>query len=155
MDLVAWAIRHRISPQALQELSWGVFAHPATADDGKSETAAQQDVRYEAATKGGRLFRNNVGALQNPEGAWVRYGLANESPQMNKVYKSSDLIGCMPVRITPQHVGYTIGQFTAREMKKPGWHYVGDDHEVAQRAFIEAIIKLGGNAAFCTGVGTL
>lgn len=57
---------------------------------------------------GARLFRNNVGCLQDKNGAWVTYGLCPGS---------SDLIGWTPVKIVPEMVGKNIAVFTAVEVK--------------------------------------
>lgn len=140
------------------QMTLGTYTPPLPAGDpgaGKSEAWAQSMVRDEASRKGVHLFRNNVGVLQDKTGRPVRYGLANESAAMNDVIKSSDLIGIRKFLIQPQHVGHIVGQFVAREMKQPGWQYVGDDHERAQFAFINLVNSCGGDAAFATGPGTL
>jgi len=100
---------------------------------------------------GWRLFRNNVGVLKDERGVPVRYGIANDSPAMNKRIKSSDLIGIRPVVIAPDMVGSTIGQFVAREVKKAGWKYKGTEHEKAQLAFGTLVIALGGDFKFWNG----
>jgi hypothetical protein len=77
-------------------------------------------------------------------GVPVRYGLANESAKINKIVKSSDLIG-----ISSQ------GQFLAIECKRPGWKYTGNEHEAAQLAFITFIHSMGGDAKFVTSADDL
>ena len=154
-----WAARHGVSLQALAELQ-AVFGMQGGHDlppevKGHSEAAVQAAVRLEAARKGVRLFRNNVGALVDSRGVPVRYGLANDSKQVNEVMKSADLIGWRPVLISPQHVGLVLAQFVSRECKKPDWRYTGDDREPAQLAWAQLVTAGGGDAAFCTGVGTL
>lgn len=154
-----WAARHGVSLQALAELQ-AVFGMqgghdlPATVK-GTSEAAVQAAVRLEAARKGVRLFRNNVGALVDSRGVPVRFGLANDSKQLNEVMKSADLIGWRPLLIEPRHVGTVVAQFVSREVKAVGWHYTGADREPAQLAWAQLVTSGGGDAAFCTGVGTL
>lgn len=58
-----------------------------------AESNVQNAVRLAAARQGIHLWRNNVGVLLDRRGVPVRYGLANESKQMNQVLKSGDLIG--------------------------------------------------------------
>ncbi len=57
---------------------------------------------------GARVFRNNVGKLRDQNGRVVTYGLC---------VGSSDLIGWIPVTITPAHVGQTLAVFVAIECK--------------------------------------
>lgn len=158
--LIQWAIRNGVSNHALAELRamWGLEAPQAFDAAGKedlSEAAVQSRVRLEAARKGLRLWRNNVGALLDSRGVPVRYGLANDSAQLNKVVKSGDLIGWRPVRITADHVGSLLAQFVSRECKRPNWRFCGDDHERAQLRWLEAVTADGGDAKFCSGEGSL
>jgi len=120
-----------------------------------TESNIQSRIRLEASRLGMRLWRNNVGSLKAPDGSYIRFGLANDSPTLNSVMKSSDLIGIRPVVITQDMVGKTIGQFVAREVKRNGWIYRDVAHEKAQKAFIDLINQLGGDAAFTTGEGSL
>jgi hypothetical protein len=101
------------------------------------------------------LWRNNVGALQTPAGAWVRFGLANDSPALNKRLKSADLIGVRRVLIGPQHIGHTIGQFVSREAKHATWR-PGEDpaRETAQFAWAALVNSWGGDARIVTGPGS-
>lgn len=119
------------------------------------ESTVSNDIRLEASQLGYRLWRNNVGALSTPSGQFIRFGLANDSAQLNKVIKSADLIGIKPILITPEHVGMTIGQFISREVKHAGWKYTGTERERAQLAWADLINSLGGDACFTTGRGTL
>ena len=120
-----------------------------------SEAGILSDIRLEASEKGARLWRNNVGATYASNGQFLRYGLANDSSNLNKSVKSADLIGIRPVLITQEHVGTIIGQFISREIKKPGWRYSHTEREQAQVSWAELIISLGGDACFATSRGTL
>jgi hypothetical protein len=154
-----WAVRNGVSHQALVELQalFGMHGDHTLPDSvtGASEGAVQAAVRLEAARKGVKLFRNNVGVLMDANGRPVRYGLANDSKQVNEVMKSGDLIGWRPVLIEQRHVGHVIAQFVSRECKRKGWRYTGSDREPAQLAWAQLITSGGGDAAFCAGEGTL
>lgn len=154
MELSSWAVRWDISDAAIMDLRNTIIPKTLATDDA-SESAVQSRVRLEASAKGGRLWRNNVGAYTPEAGGFVRYGLANETADLNRVCKSADLIGIRPVVITPDMIGYTIGQFVSREIKHSRWHYTGTDREAAQLNWALLILSLGGDAAFATGEGTL
>ena len=114
---------------------------------GKSESIVQQEILLAAAKHGIRLMRNNCGAgLMRDEHtgneSYTRWGLLNESKEMNKRIKSSDLISLIP----------PTGQFIAIECKHEGWKYTGTPREVAQKAFIDFVISKGGLASFCSSV---
>ncbi len=113
-----------------------------------SESNVQSRVRLEAAKLNWRLFRNNSGAGALENGSFVRWGLGNDSEQVNKVMKSSDLIGWRPVRITSEMIGQTIAQFVAIECKAEGWKYKNNAHEKAQKRFIDMVLADGGYAKF-------
>ena len=115
------------------------------------ESDAYAPLRLAASRDGARLWRNNNGAGKLENGSFVRWGLANETAQMNALLKSSDLIGVRPVLILPEHVGRTLGVFVSREVKRPGWVYRGDRREQAQKRWLDLIASLGGDAAFTTG----
>lgn len=115
------------------------------------EAAVQSRTRLELARLGALAYRNNVGACEDKTGRIIRYGLCNESAQMNRALKSSDLIGVMPVVIQPHHVGRTIGVFTAIECKSSDWHLTpGDARAQAQLRFIELVRSVGGIGGFVT-----
>jgi hypothetical protein len=154
MLLSQWAARWSVPPEALQELM-DLSGMLATPKSDQSESAVVAQVRLEATEKGGRLYRNNVGACYDDQGNFIRYGLANDSAKMNQVIKSGDLIGIKPVVITPAMVGHTIGQFWSRECKAGNWRYTGTDRERAQLAWNMHVLSLGGDAAFCNGRGSL
>jgi hypothetical protein len=161
----AWAARN---PQAAYELQsvqlQGVYP-PTPDEDGHSEDWAQANVRMAAPRAGGVLWRNNVGARKTKETHVcpscryrfevlvppMRWGLCNDSAKLNKVHKSSDLVGFRSVIITPDMVGKKFAQFAAVEMKAPGWTWSGNPHEQAQAAFGSIVLKAGGVFAFSTG----
>lgn len=95
--LSQWAQRHNVADHAVADLRRILGMQPDESDikfgDFHSEAGVQSAVRLEAAQKNILLFRNNVGAFESENGRWVRYGLANDSPQMNSKIKSGDLIG--------------------------------------------------------------
>lgn len=153
-----WARRWAVNEQAILELKQMLgLSHTGVPpkDAPQSEAGIQSLIRLEASNKGARLWRNNVGATTTPEGHFIRYGLANESSNVNKTIKSADLIGIKPVLIKPQHVGCVIGQFLSREIKAAGWRYTGNDREKAQLRWAELILSLGGDACFAIGEGTI
>ena len=159
-----WRAKH---PQAAAELEalTSDITEPSGQPDAGTEAAAQQAVRMSIARLGGLAWRNNVGATpavtnhicpkcrfhfqekQQP----VRFGLANDSAQMNSRVKSADVIGVMPRIIQPEDVGQTIGQFIAVEVKRPGWNYTGRGRETAQQMFLTLVQSKGGAAQFSTG----
>jgi hypothetical protein len=159
MNLNQWAIKHGVPFEAVEDLRrmMGTVNTDPIPQVGESEAAVQTRVRLEASKKGGRLWRNNVGAYDEryPPSPGTRWGLANETKQMNKMIKSSDLIGIKPILITAEHVGQVIGQFVAREVKRGGWRYGATEAEQAQLTFLELAFALGADAAFATGEGTL
>lgn len=117
------------------------------------EFAVQNHIRLDAAQLGNYMWRNNVGVLMDKTGRPVRYGLANENPKINKVCKSSDLIGITPVTITADMVGQTIGVFTAVEVKEEGWTLKpSDKRALAQKNFHDIVRKQGGLAGFAQSV---
>ena len=156
IELNAWAQRHGVSPQALQELSatLGIHSVPQADDDG-SETRVQSLVRLRAPYVDMKLWRNNVGVLINDVGVPVRFGLANDSKKLNEQLKSSDLVGWRRVIITPDMIGKVIAQFVALECKKAGWKYAGTDREQAQARWLSLAAADGGYTKFITGPGEI
>ena len=159
MTFDEWAMRH---PDAAAELLGQVIAD-TTRPGGvlTNEAQVQAKVRLQIATAGALSWRNNVGATpskcpdcgapQRP----IRYGLANDSAQLNRRVKSSDLILAIPRKIGPADVGRTIAQFGAVETKRPGWRYTGKGQEPGQAAWLALVERIGGFAAFSTGEVTL
>lgn len=158
-SIYAWAVKHHVSLDAIAELKamWGDGEGPATPNRTTvtTEAGVQTRLLLEAAEKGKKLWRNNVGALLDKEGRQVRFGLGNDSKARNAVIKSGDLIGIDPVLITLAHVGRTIGQFVSYECKRPDWTYSGTPREVAQLAWIQLVLSYGGRAMFVNAPGVL
>ena len=165
MNYAEWAAKHPHAAVELQEML-GMLPWPTNEDNsGKSENWSQQQIRMKAFRDGAGAWRNNVGATpakiqttcpkgRNPyeiKQEPVRFGLANDSMQLNAEIKSSDLILAIPRVITPQHVGQTIAQFGSVEAKKPGWRYTGTEREQAQGNWLALINSMGGYGCFSTG----
>ena len=114
-----------------------------------SEAAVQNHVRLNIANAGGVVWQNNVGACKDETGRMIRYGLCNESKQLNERIKSSDLIGIVPILIQPHHVGRVMGIFTAVECKAPDWRMIPSDSRAEAQARFHKIVKdIGGYAGF-------
>lgn len=152
--LAVWAIRHRVSHEALEDLRQMLGFIPETnpeIGEGRNEMFVQNSLRLQASNHNATLFRNNVGVLLDDTGRPVRFGLANDTKAMNEVVKSGDLIGYTREHITQAHVGTIIARFTSIECKRPGWTYSGDEHEKAQARWAGKVNADGGFAAFSTG----
>lgn len=151
--LIQWAERHGISAVALTDLyiTLGAAAppdRPPADTPAVSEAAVQQSRRLFTARHGLRMWRNNSGACADETGRMIRYGLGNDSEQVNRVMKSSDLIGITPVVC---RCGLRYGVFTAEECKRPGWHLTpGDKRGQAQLVFGQLVISMGGIFRFIT-----
>lgn len=115
------------------------------------ESAVMQRTQLELARHGALVFRNNSGACEDKTGRIIRYGLGHTSAQQVRSWASSDLIGVVPVTITPEMVGRTVGLFAAVECKKSDWHITpGDARAQAQLRFIELVRSVGGIGGFVT-----
>lgn len=156
-NLNQWAIKWGIPFEAVEDLrrQFGITIDIPQLREGESEAAIQTRVRLEAAKKNIILWRNNVGAIHTKDGLFFRYGLANDSKQLNKRIKSSDLIGIRAIVIQHAHLGCTIGQFVARECKNGNWKYAATEEEQAQLKYLELVNSLGGDACFANDKGTL
>lgn len=163
-------MRWNIPQQAFAELAQCsiVAPDPDALVGGKTEAYVQSAVRLEAPKAGVYLWRNNVGAgalvnrrelcddcQQKHARRMIRWGLANDSKQLNERMKSADLIGIRPIRVTPDMVGYIIGQFYSRECKREDWTFTGSPEEQAQLAWATLINSLGGNAKIVNATGSL
>ncbi len=85
-----------------------------------------------ASSLGARLLRNNVGALQNLQGMWIKFGLG---------VGTSDLIGWKSRVITPDMVGKKIAIFTVCEVKSERGRLTKE-----QTDFLAAVDEAGGIA---------
>lgn len=97
-----------------------------------TEVGIMRRIQTALTVLGARVFRNNVGLLEDRCGNKVRYGLC---------VGSSDLIGWNSLLVTPDLVGKRVAIFLAVEVKKP-WGKVTDEQE----AFIAAVRRAGGIA---------
>ena len=149
MTLEEWANKWGLPERALDELC-DIQSYVKPSDTDKSERAVQSLVRMEAARKGIYLFRNNVGAGTLDNGSFLRWGLANDSPALNKITKSADLIGIAPRVILPSQVGQTVGVFVSREVKRAR----GGVTSPAQIHWATLINRLGGDAKIVNGPGS-
>lgn len=120
----------------------------------KSESEIQQEIQLEAAKFGIVLMRNNSGAFQDATGRVVRYGLDNTSKKRNEEIKSSDLIGIVPIMVTPEMVGHMVGMFIAVEVKDEKWNpeHKGDKRQHAQENFVNFVKSKGGVAGIINSV---
>lgn len=152
--LQEWAAKWGIPAEAIADLESLTGIDPKikeVKEPGASETRIQSQCRLRADEQGNFLLRNNVGALKDDRGVPVRYGLMNDSKQLNKVIKSADLIGGRKVLITPAMVGHTILQFYSVEVKEADWKFnPNDEHEKAQLAWANYINARGGYAQFAS-----
>ena len=148
IELTQWAILHGVSHVALVDLKAMLQGEadetPVPEGNPLSESYIQSAVRLNAASRDEWLMRNNVGACQDKSGRLIRYGLSNDSKQMNERVKSSDLVGIRSVLITQEMVGSTLGQFVGYEVKAGDWSYSGTKHEQAQQRWGAKVISMGG-----------
>lgn len=144
MNLMQWAAKWQIPPEALRELCDTAVYNETNTE--QPEGAVQQAVRLGAARSGRLLWRNNRGAGKMASGSFVRYGLANDSKALGDSVKSADLIGIESIVIGPEHVGSVIGRFLSVEVKAEGWKFSGTLEECAQIQWQRVIQAKGGNA---------
>ncbi|NCC23243.1 MAG: VRR-NUC domain-containing protein, partial [Alphaproteobacteria bacterium] len=88
-----------------------------------SEKAIQSAVMLAASQAGLTTWRNNTGQAWTGEATRLKDGsilIRNPRPLHAGLCRgSSDLIGLRPVIVTQEHVGQTIAQFLAVEVKTP------------------------------------
>lgn len=153
MTFDEWAARWHLPQQAMDELAlvqWETAAHPAG-----SEAAVQANVRLKAATMDGHLWRNQNGAARTDAGSYLRFGLANDSPKLNAVLKSHDLVGWRRRLITPADIGHVIGQFWSVEVKPPNWRQSSDKRYPGQSRWAALVERNGGLTQFVTDASQL
>jgi hypothetical protein len=97
-----------------------------------SETSLVRSILLAHSRGDCRLFRNNVGVLQDRYGNYVRYGLAPGS---------SDLIGWQSVIVDQTMIGKRIAVFVGVEAK-----VARGRSTLAQRGFVELVKAAGGRA---------
>jgi hypothetical protein len=104
-----------------------------------SETTLMRQIQIQLGLQDNvRLFRNNVGLLEDKKGNHVRYGLC---------IGSSDLIGWQSITVTPEMVDTQVAVFAAIEVKtQKAWP------TQAQQRFIEAGKKHGGKAGIARSI---
>jgi len=123
MQLPLWAVR----------VMGGAMNSPGpTAGRTPEKTLLRLILREFGARPDIRLFRNNVGVAEYPDGSRVAYGLCPGS---------ADLIGWRTVEITPAMVGSRFARFLAVEIKAPPGRLTE-----AQRNFLDAVERAGGIA---------
>ena len=96
------------------------------------------------AAQGARAFADETGRV-------VRYGLGNDSAQLNREIKSSDLIGICPITafVASANAWVKLGVFTAIEVKPSGWvQKPNDERAIAQAKFHAIVREAGGFAGF-------
>lgn len=79
-----------------------------------------------------KLFRNNVGRLQDKRGTYVTYGLCTGS---------SDYVGWKTIEITRDMIGQHVAVFVALEIKRPG-----EKPTPEQLNFLNTVHRAGGIA---------
>lgn len=104
------------------------------------ETELVKRLQIAISEIGARVFRNNVGVLKDHLGHRVAYGLCKGS---------SDLIGWLPITITPSMVGHRVAVFLAVEAKAEDGRTTQE-----QTAFLAAVQRAGGVALVARDVET-
>jgi len=111
----------------------------------KNETELGRLLRLRASELGVSLWRNNSGVAVNADGQPVRFGLGNESANLNKTMKSSDYIGLT-----------SRGTFVALELKSATWSPKKfNEREMAQWNFHEHVRRNQGIAGFVRSVADM
>jgi hypothetical protein len=96
------------------------------------ESELGKNIQIILSAHGARMFRNNIGTLQDKNGKYVSYGLCRGS---------SDYIGFVTREVRQEDVGKRLAVFCAIEVKTP----IGRATQ-EQIDFISAVKKAGGIA---------
>lgn len=101
--------------------------------DDITEAALLKRLLIEGSKMGLRIFRNQLGTYELKDGRWLSSGLCEGS---------SDLIGYVPVTITPSMVGRRVAVFVAIEAK--GTHArTAKDRAAKQQLFLDVVNAAG------------
>lgn len=146
MNVMEWARKHGVSPEALRELCESALYLQPDVSDHASEARVQSEVRLSASRRGVYLFRNNRGAGKTETGSYVRYGLGNDSKKFGDEIKSGDLIGWEQILITDDMVGSYIARFLSVEVKARDWKFSGSLDEIAQSKWAAIVNAQNGRA---------
>lgn len=152
-----WAGRHQVDPTAMAELFHLLGYTPETPQElaPHDEAYVQSVVRLNSAMYAYQLGRNNRGALPNEHGVPIRFGWLNDTPALDKVCKTGDLIGYQSgwFRDFETFEPIKLAVFVMLECKKGSWkgYRATDKREAAQMRAIEMVLAAGGIAAFTTG----
>lgn len=158
-DLARWQLTYGVSNAAmlaLHDILTGFTAFKGSAERPKprSEAAVQERERLSTARNPNLiLWRNQVGAAETVDGRQLRFGLANDSQQMNKIVKSADLIGIWRYRVQPQDVGRDLGVFVSDELKAEDWTArASDTRYQAQLTWATLVASYGGVSIIHNGM---
>lgn len=99
----------------------------------KRESTILKDIMLKLSRGTSRLFRNNVGVLQDRDGRYVRYGVGGNG--------GSDLLGWDTIIVTHEHIGARLAVFCAVEVKKDG-----ETPTPEQLDFLAMVSAAGGRA---------
>jgi hypothetical protein len=122
--------------------------------DNKKESLILNDIRLAASDLGFVLFRNNVGTGWCGDVTRLADGsvlIRNPRPLHAGLCKgSSDLIGFRPLVITAEHLGTTIAQFAAVEVKTARGRV-----SQPQQQFLTVVAERGGLGIVARGPGDI
>lgn len=99
----------------------------------QKESIVLKHIMLALSKAGACVFRNNIGFATYPNGAVVKYGVANPG--------GADCIGWKSITITPDMIGRQVAIFTAIEVKTDKGRLKPE-----QENFLNAVKKAGGYA---------